>query len=321
MSRVNHPSPAKIIGQVMSSDPMKPDHPLLESAAIGVHVLHVVNLADHFDSCGQIYRAVGDTHFASRCTQRPTAVGAKHDITCQQRLEYRANVRFIRLVQNKIGCAAGAITANQHGNLLLGQTSFRCFAATLMGFTRHVFFLSLKRFKEVGFIHLSNANQALSLLRIGQCKKTMAPEKRRVAMHFADSRAVAYTLTISHLLGKFKPFVLMPQSGQWRSSQCIEGRMACGAPVTLQARCRTPARNAIMTTLWAQRFALYATFNQCADCLNVLNLVQAIHQNASLMRRQFFKFCRQNMKFFGFHRSTYPIDWYDDSIDHYLTVT
>jgi len=40
-----------------------------------------------------------------------------------------------------------------------------------------------------------------------------------------------------------------------------------------------------------------------------------------LMRRQFFEFCRQNMKFFGFHRSTYLIDWYGDSIDHYLTVT
>ena len=103
MSRVNQPSPAKIIGQVMSSDPMKPDHPLLESATIGVHILHMVDLADHFDSCCQIDRTVGDTDFASRCTQRPAAVGAKHGITCQQRLEYRAYVRFIRLLQNKIG--------------------------------------------------------------------------------------------------------------------------------------------------------------------------------------------------------------------------
>ena len=106
MSRVNHPSPTKIIGQVMSSDPMKPDHPLLEPAAIGVHVLHVVNLADHFDSCGQIDRPVGDTDFARRSTQRPATVGAKHGITCQQRLEYRANVRFIRFFQNKSGVSS-----------------------------------------------------------------------------------------------------------------------------------------------------------------------------------------------------------------------
>jgi len=50
MSRVNHPSPAKIIGQVMSSDPMEPDHPLLEPTTIGVYVLNMVNLADDFDS-------------------------------------------------------------------------------------------------------------------------------------------------------------------------------------------------------------------------------------------------------------------------------
>jgi hypothetical protein len=46
-----------------------------------------------------------------------------------------------------------------------------------------------------------------------------------------------------------------------------------------------------------------------------------IYQQASLMRRQFFKFCRQYLEFFDFHHSTYLVDWYDDSIDLYLTVT
>ena len=58
-----------------------------------------------------------------------------------------------------------------------------------------------------------------------------------------------------------------------------------------------------------------------ADSLNVFNLVQTIHQQASLMRRQFFKFCRHHLECFSFHRSTYLIDCYGDSIDHYLTVT
>ena len=56
-------------------------------------------------------------------------------------------------------------------------------------------------------------------------------------------------------------------------------------------------------------------------CLNVPNLVQTVYQQASLMRRQFFKFCRHHLEFFGFHRSTYLVDWYGDSIDLYLTVT
>ncbi len=65
---------------------MKPDHPFLEPTAIGVHVLHVVNLADHLDSCDQIDRTLGDANFANRCAQRPAAVGAKHRIRGQQQL-------------------------------------------------------------------------------------------------------------------------------------------------------------------------------------------------------------------------------------------
>jgi len=53
----------------------------------------------------------------------------------------------------------------------------------------------------------------------------------------------------------------------------------------------------------------------------VFNLVQPVYSYTSLMRHQFIEFCRQNMKFFGFDRSTYLVDWYENSIDHYLTVT
>ena len=84
MSRIDHPSPAKIIGQVMSSDSMKPDHPLLESAIVGIHVLNMVNLADHADSRSQIDRTVGDADFTSRRTQRLAAVGAKHGVGGKQ---------------------------------------------------------------------------------------------------------------------------------------------------------------------------------------------------------------------------------------------
>lgn len=156
-----------------------------------------------------------------------------------------------------------------------------------MWFTRHALFLALERFKEEGFISLSNADQTLSLLRIGQRKKTMTPEKRGVAMYFANFRAIAHTGPIGHLLRIFQPLILVAQPGQRCAGQGIEGGATGRAAVTLQSRCRAPARNVIMTALGTQRLALHATFNQRTDSLNVLNL----------------------------------IDWYDDSIDHYLTVT
>jgi len=165
MSRVNHPSPAKIIGQVMCSDSMKPDHPFLEPADVGVHVLRVVNLADHFDSCGHIDLAVDDTDFARRSTQRPAAVCAKHGITRQQRLECRADVRFIRLFQNKIGCAAGTITANQHRNLLLGHAEgdFYEIENKLFRFSRKVRWFEIMSGRAVSHAFLPGMNSADSV--------------------------------------------------------------------------------------------------------------------------------------------------------------
>ena len=149
----------------------------------------------------------------------------------------------------------------------------------------------------------------------------MTPAKRGVAMYPTDFCAVAHALTLTHLLRIFQPLVLVAQSGQRRAGQRIEGRTTGSAAITLQSRCRTPARDVIMAALGTQWLGRNTTFKQCTDGLNVFNLVQTIYQNASLMRRQFLKLCRQGMKFFGFHHSTYLIDWYGDSIDHYLTVT
>ena len=63
----------------------------------------------------------------------------------------------------------------------------------------------------------------------------------------------------------------------------------------------------IVTALGAQWRGQYTALDQRADGLNVLNLVQTVYQQATLMRRQFFEFCRHYLEIFGFHRSTYLI--------------
>ena len=77
----------------------------------------------------------------------------------------------------------------------------------------------------------------------------------------------------------------------------------------------------VMSALGTQWRGQYTAFNQTADGLNVFNLVQTICQHASLMRRQFLKLGRQYLELLGCHRDTYLIDWYGNSIGHYLTVT
>ena len=91
MSTINQSSPTEIIGKVMSGDTMEPVHPLFEPTVIGVHVLNVVNLADHPNARSQIDWTMGYADFPHGSTQSLAAVGAENRITRQQWLENRIN--------------------------------------------------------------------------------------------------------------------------------------------------------------------------------------------------------------------------------------
>ena len=224
----------------MRSYAVEAPYPIFESAVVGVNVLHVIDLGDHPNARRQIDRAMGDSHFPSGSTQRLPAVGAENDIACQEGLERGADVRSIGLLENEVGRASGTITANQHRNLFVGQAAFRGLAATLAGSARHTLLLALERFKEKRLVRFGNADQAQGLLLIGQRQKTMAPAERRVAMHLTNFGASANALSFGHLLRVVQPLVLVTQSGQRRSRQCVEGGLARRASVTLQSRSRTP---------------------------------------------------------------------------------
>ena len=68
MGRVDHPSPAKVVGKIMCRDTVKADHPLFETTVVGVYVLHVINLADDSNTRCQIDWAMSDASTGS--TQR-----------------------------------------------------------------------------------------------------------------------------------------------------------------------------------------------------------------------------------------------------------
>lgn len=92
MSTINQPSPPEIIGKVMCGDAVKSAHPFFESTVVGIHVLHVVDLADNPDTCSQIDWTVGDADFPHRGTQCLAAISTENCIVCQQWFECRANV-------------------------------------------------------------------------------------------------------------------------------------------------------------------------------------------------------------------------------------
>jgi len=140
-------------------------------------------------------------------------------------------------------------TANQQRNLFCGQATLQCLAATLMRLARHAVYSSFERFEKVGFICLSNANQARGFLRIGQRKEAVTPKKGSVAMHPANFCTVVHTLTFGQLLCVFQQLFLMAQTSQRCAGQRIEGGAIGSAAITLQPRSRTPSRNVIVTAL------------------------------------------------------------------------
>ena len=53
----------------MCRDAVEPAHPLFEAVVVGIHVLHVIDLAGNPSACSQTDWTVGDTNFPKSGTQ------------------------------------------------------------------------------------------------------------------------------------------------------------------------------------------------------------------------------------------------------------
>jgi len=293
----------------MRSHAMESLHPRLESAVVGIDVLHVIYLGNHPDARRQIDSAVSDAHCPSGSYYGLAAVGAEDRITGQNWLKGGVNVRLIRFLKNEVGGVPVTVTTNQNRNLFVGQASFRRFAAPQAGCTHHALFFALERFKEECLVRFGNAHQVRRLLLIGQHEKAVTSTECGVAVYVAGLGAFAYALPFGHWLRVRQPFVFVPQPGQRCSRQRIEGGLAGRAPVALQAGRRTRARDLVMTAFRAHRRRQHTAFNQSMDGLHVTDFLQTLRQQRSLMRRQHIKFFGQRLEFFRYHRRTYLADF------------
>ena len=104
-------------------------HPGLQAAAIGIDVLHVIDPGDDADAGGQIHGTVGKPHFAGHANHCPAAIRAQNGACGQYWLKGIVDVRPVILLQYEIGRAGGPVTANQHRNLLIGQSTLGGLAA------------------------------------------------------------------------------------------------------------------------------------------------------------------------------------------------
>lgn len=132
---LNQSSPAQIVTQVAGGDAVEAAYPFLESAIVGIDVLHMIDPRHNTLTSSQIDRPVGDTHFFGNSRQRLFSVGAQNDIGRQKRLEHRPEVCLIGLLQDEVCGVAGTIPANQDSGLFFRQAALTGFAAPLAGST------------------------------------------------------------------------------------------------------------------------------------------------------------------------------------------
>ncbi len=113
--------PAEVAVQIFRRHAAKLTQPALESAVVGIDVLHVINAGNNADAGGQIDRAVGNAQGSRGGRQCFTAVCAKDDVLGQDRLE-SGNMGRIVGAENEIRRVAGAVAGLEHRHLFAGQS-------------------------------------------------------------------------------------------------------------------------------------------------------------------------------------------------------
>ena len=288
---------------------------------IGIDVLDMIDTGNDTLTSGQIDRAVGNAHFFGNRRQCLFSVGAQNDIGRQKRLEHSADMRLVGLLKDEVCGVAGAIPANQDSGLFLREAVLAGFAAPFARRPTQALSAALLRLKEVGFIRFGNARQSDRLLAIGQAQEAVAPAECRVGMNAHRSGTFADARPFSQLFRVVHPFCFVPESGQGRIGQGIEGRSAGVAAIPLQAVGETPAGNLLVCAMRADWLSSESRFNQLVGRRRLRRRLQPIHQDLPLVRGQFLQRTRQFPEAIGLHRNTYPIDYQNFVIDQQSAIT
>ena len=98
-----------------------------------------------------------DAQVARRASKRFAAIGAKHDIVRDERLQGGGQGHRSHGVKHTIHRRPGAITSDQYRHLLLRESTLGGLAAAFPGFSLQPAPLSLERQQEHRFVRLGNA--------------------------------------------------------------------------------------------------------------------------------------------------------------------
>ena len=180
----------QVILQIFRRHAMETRHPSFESTVIGIDVLDMVNPSDHANSRGQVEGAMGDLQVLRDGPVHAGAIATQDDILSQERAQRRFDFGGGGCGQLEIRSRPGAVTDNQHGNLILtGSTRMNRMPA-LAGWALQMP-LTFAGIRKIGFIRLGNALQALGFGLRGQLQEAVSPAETGVLMDTAATGRLA----------------------------------------------------------------------------------------------------------------------------------
>ena len=236
----NHPSPSKIVGQVLGCDSMETKHPPFQARMVSVHILDVINPGQHPNALAQVDCTVSSPHFASCQCEGPlsSTVGAEDGIRGQERFQDSFDRLVVVPRKNRIEGGSRAIPNGQNRNLFEGESALRRPTAPFPRSSRKMP-LSLERTQEIGFVCFDDSSLLSSPEDGGQGQETMPPEEGCFLVDGAAPSGFSDRFALGEFLQIQKPAVFVMKTRQGSLRQRTKGSFAPLAPIA-----REPGRTA-----------------------------------------------------------------------------
>lgn len=278
MFAVEGAKPAQVVGQVAGCYAAKLVDPTFEAAMIRIDVLHVPS-AVNSNAGRQVDGMMLDTQLSRCAGQCVAAVGAKHHILRQERLQRCGKSRHIHSLQYTIHRHPGTIPGDQHRHLFVRKSPLGGFAAALTRFSIETASFALEGQQEHRLVGFGNTGQRLRLERHGQRQETMPPAVRRADVDVQRVRHFVQRQPLTQRFGLAQPLAPLMQAAQRRAGQGAKRLATIPTTIALQPIGVAVPVHALGFAMWTRRHGGEASFD---------------NQRRNRLRVQRRQFCRHN---------------------------
>ena len=203
-----HPSPAKVVDEILGRYTVKSPHPILEAAVIGIDVLDMEGAIAHPLSRPGMHDLVCDAGGAGKCGIHSSTVRTERRLLIDQRLEHGPYMPGVEFIQFEIGGVSFAVSNHHHRNLVLARPPGCADAAPFTRWPRQVA-LAFEGFEKEGLIDLDEACFMRITMLGDHAQEAMPPQEGRVLADATALRRGPDTESLDQRLGIVQPAICL----------------------------------------------------------------------------------------------------------------